>query len=98
MALAVAFVHASQIGAPPVQAAPLPPPKPPGFLRVVVDPWAEIYVDGKYTDTTPFDKALSIPEGDHKIEFKNPFFNAEKRSVHIKRGVTATVKVELARK
>jgi eukaryotic-like serine/threonine-protein kinase len=98
MALAVAFVHASQIGAPPVQAAVPPPPKPPGFLKVVVDPWAEIYVDGKYTDTTPFDKALSIPEGDHKILFKNPFFNDETRSIHIKRGATSTVKVELARK
>jgi hypothetical protein len=98
MALAVAFVHASQIGAPPVQAAQLPPPKPPGFLKVLVDPWAEVYVDGKYTDTTPFNKALSIPEGEHKIEFRNPYFRAEKRSVNIRRGAVSTVKIELARK
>jgi serine/threonine-protein kinase len=99
MALAVAFVHASQIGAPPpVMAAAPPPPKPPGFLKILVDPWAEVYVDGKYTDTTPFNKALPIPEGAHRIEFKNPYFTIEKRDVNIKRGAVATLKIALARK
>jgi len=100
MALIVAFVHASQIGAPPaVMAAPAPQtPKTAGYLKILVDPWAEVYVDGKYTDTTPFNKALTIPEGAHKIEFKNPFFNIEKREVNIKRGVVSTLKIELARK
>ncbi|HXU68421.1 MAG TPA: serine/threonine-protein kinase [Polyangia bacterium] len=99
MALAVAFIHASQIGAPPpVMAAAPPPPKPPGFLKILVDPWAEVYVDGKYADTTPFSKALPIPEGQHKIEFKNPYFNIEKRNVNIKRGAVSTLRIELARK
>jgi hypothetical protein len=99
MALAVAFIHASQIGAPPpVMAAVPPPPKPPGFLKILVDPWAEVYVDGKYADTTPFSKALPIPEGQHKIEFKNPYFNIEKRNVNIKRGAVSTLRIELARK
>ncbi len=57
-----------------------------------------MYVDGKYADTTPFNKALSIPEGEHKIEFKNPYFNIEKRDVNIKRGAVATLKIALARK
>ena len=58
MALGVAFVHASQIGAPPpVMAALAAAAKPPGFLKVLVDPWAEVCVDGKYTDTTPFQGA-----------------------------------------
>jgi serine/threonine-protein kinase len=99
MALAVAFIHASQIGAPPpVQAAALPPAKPPGYLRVLVDPWAEVWIDGKYADTTPFNKALSIPEGEHKIELKNPYYNSDVRSITVKRGVSSTLKVELARK
>jgi serine/threonine-protein kinase len=98
MALAVAFVHASQIGSPPPALAAAPPQKPPGYLKIVVDPWAEVWVDGKYTDTTPFSRALSIPEGEHKVEFKNPFFTQQKRSVNIKRGVISTLKIELARK
>src|SRR6185369_15731440 len=62
MAIVLLFLHASQIGAPaPVMAAaPPPPPPPPGFLKVVVEPWAEVYVDGKLVDTTPFSKALAI--------------------------------------
>ena len=62
-------------------------------------PWAEVYIDGKYTDTTPFSQgALSIPEGEHKIELKNPFFVRETRKISIKRGATATLKVALAKK
>jgi eukaryotic-like serine/threonine-protein kinase len=100
MAIVLLFLHASQIGAPaPVQAAaPPPPPPPPGFLKVVVEPWAEVYIDGKYTDTTPFSRALSIPEGNHRIELKNPFFSKETRDLSIKRGSTATLKVALAKK
>ena len=65
MALAVAFVHASQIGAPPaVMAARRRRRRSrPAFCKILVDPWAEVYVDGKYTDTTPFNKALCDTRG-----------------------------------
>jgi serine/threonine-protein kinase len=95
MAVGVAFVHASQFGAAPVVVAP-PPPKPPGFLKVLVEPWAEVYVDGKLVDTTPFSRALSIPEGEHSVELRNPFFVKESRHITIKRGATSTLKVALA--
>jgi serine/threonine-protein kinase len=100
MAIVVAFIHASQIGAPRVQAAPLvvQQPKPPGFLKVLVDPWAEVYVDGKLADTTPFAKALPIPEGEHTVALRNPFFVEESRKITIKRGATETLKVALAKK
>jgi serine/threonine-protein kinase len=100
MTVFLAFIHASQIGAPPVMAAPVlpPPPKPPGFLKVLVEPWADVYVDGRYTETTPFSRALSIPEGEHQVQLKNPFFVEETRKVSIKRGSTATLKIQLAHK
>jgi eukaryotic-like serine/threonine-protein kinase len=102
VAVLLAFVHASQIGAPRAIAQPAapapPPPKPPGFLKVVVEPWADVYIDGRYAETTPFAKALSIPEGEHSIQLKNPFFVEEARKVNVKRGATATLKVALARK
>jgi hypothetical protein len=98
MAILVAFIHVSQIGAPPpVLAAAPPPPKPPGFLKVLAEPWAEVWVDGKLADTTPFEK-LTIPEGVHKVELRNPFFAPELRQVAIKRGTTETLKIALARK
>ena len=101
MAIVLAFLHASQIGAPPVQAAPIvaaPPPRPPGFLRVLAEPWAEVWVDGKLAETTPFSKAISIPEGEHKIVLKNPYYNDDARKVSIRRGATETLRVELVRK
>jgi eukaryotic-like serine/threonine-protein kinase len=102
MAILLAFVHASQLGEKKVVAAPLPvaapAPKPPGFLRVLVDPWAQVYVDGKLVETTPFSQALPIPEGEHAIALKNPFFVEETRRVSIKRGATETLKVALVRK
>jgi hypothetical protein len=75
-----------------------PPPKPPGFLRVLVEPWAEVWIDGKLAETTPFAKALSLPEGEHEIVLKNPHFAADSRKLSIKRGATETLKVSLVRK
>jgi hypothetical protein len=101
MAIVIAFIHASQIGAPRLQAAPIvlpPPPKPPGFLKVLVEPWADVYVDGKLVDTTPFARALSIPEGVHQVALKNPYYVEENRKVMIKRGTTETLKIALAKK
>ena len=76
MALAVAFVHASQIGAPPPVhgGRPAAAAKPPGFLKVLVDPWAEVWIDGKYTDTTPFKKALPHSRRRAQNRAQNPFF------------------------
>src|SRR4029079_6974544 len=81
MALALAFVHASQIGAPAqaqgmsnALAAAQQRVAPPGYLKVFVEPWAEVFVDGQYAETTPFARALTLPEGSHVVGFKNPFF------------------------
>ncbi len=101
MALATSFIHLSPIGtaaavAPsvPVVAAPLPQ-VPPGFLRVVVDPWAEVVVDGKLIDVTPIARPLSIPAGKHKVELRNPYFETETRAIAVERGATQTIKVAL---
>jgi serine/threonine-protein kinase len=104
MIVLLAFLHASQIGVaapPPRPVAALPPPlppPPPGFLRVLVEPWAEVWVDGKLVDTTPFAKPLSLPEGKHTLKLHNPFFADETRTVDVKRGATETLRVALTRK
>ncbi len=99
MAIAVAFVHASQMGAAPVPvAATAPPPRPAGFLKVVAEPWAEVYIDGHYRETTPFWKALPVPEGDHEVELRNPYYASERRRLHLNRGQMVTLKIGLARR
>jgi hypothetical protein len=71
------------------------PSSPQGFLRVVVDPWAKILVDGEYYDTTPFAAPLRLTPGSHRISFRNPYCEPSDRMVEIKEGKTAELKVAL---
>jgi len=102
MVIVLAFLHASQIGvAAPISVAvgvAAPPPPPPGFLKIYVDPWAEVWVDGKLVEITPFAKPLSIPEGTHEVRLRNPHFDVETRTVRIRRDVTETLRVSLAKR
>ena len=71
----------------------------PGYVRVVVDPWARVYVDGQYIDATPFNKALPLPPGKHRIELKeNPFYNPKVEELVVRSGETQVLKVSLVRK
>jgi hypothetical protein len=45
-----------------------------GFLNCTASPWAEIYVDDVYRDTTPLDKAVVLSAGKHDVRFHNPAF------------------------
>jgi len=98
MTLGVAFVHASQLGTPPPIAVALPPTPPPGFLRVLAEPWAEVWVDDKLVDTTPFARAVSVPEGPHHVTLKNPYYKPIEKDVEIRRGETSLLRASLVRK
>jgi eukaryotic-like serine/threonine-protein kinase len=105
MALATSLVHLAPVGnatalpPPPVVIvqAPAPVPSgPPGFVRVVVDPWAEVHVDGKMVDVTPIARPLALPAGKHTIELRNPYFETEAREIDVAARATQTLKVALA--
>jgi serine/threonine protein kinase len=55
-----------------------------GFLSCIATPWAEVYVDGQYKDTTPLDKPIVLSPGKHRVRFKNASFNDVHREVTIK--------------
>ncbi len=97
MGLGVAFVHASAIGAPPVVSV-APPSPPPGYLRVLVDPWAEVWVDDKLVDTTPFARAIAVPEGARRVTLRNPFYRPVEKTVEIRRGETSLLRASLVRR
>ena len=101
-AFLILLIHLLPIGAdarPPqalVITNPLPP-APQGYLRVVANPWADVWVDGKKIETTPVARRLSVPAGMHKIEFKNPFYQTETREITVLREETTHLRVDLKR-
>ena len=54
-----------------------------GFLNCTVNPWAEIYIDDVYRDTTPLDKAVVLSAGKHDVRFHNPAFRDIRQEVTI---------------
>ncbi len=66
-----------------------------GFVRVHAVPWAEVYVDGQLHDVTPFVKPVELSPGKHTVEFKNSYFDPEKRVVEVVAGETKKLTVTL---
>ncbi|HTY12523.1 MAG TPA: serine/threonine-protein kinase [Bacteroidota bacterium] len=54
-----------------------------GFLSCTATPWADVYIDDVYRDTTPLTKAIVLSSGKHEIRFHNPAFNDIHREVTI---------------
>jgi serine/threonine protein kinase len=62
-----------------------------GYLLVVSQPWAEIYVDDQYRETTPLSQPLWVTAGNRKIRLHNPAFEDIVTTVTI--GLRDTVKL-----
>ena len=45
-----------------------------GYLQCNVTPWAEVFVDEQYKDTTPLSKPLMVSAGRHSLRFRNSAF------------------------
>jgi len=73
----------------PSQTAPV------GYLKVVANPWAEVWVDGLKLEVTPVARRLPVPIGTHKVEFRNPFCTTETREITILRDETTQLRVDL---
>lgn len=69
-----------------------------GFLKVVVEPWAEVYIDGQHATTTPTATPIPLTPGKHYLNFKNPFYIEEKTDVVIQYNKTEIVEVRLRAK
>ncbi len=79
---------------------PLPPPVVPktAFLTIKVTPWAKIYIDGKYVDTTPFTKPIEVKTGSHVVKAVNPQFEVWEETIDFPGGKTITKKITLKKK
>jgi eukaryotic-like serine/threonine-protein kinase len=66
-----------------------------GFLELQVIPWAEVYINDIYQETTPLAKPLSLPAGKHQLKLINPNFRVWTDSIEIKAGQTYAAQVSL---
>ncbi len=57
-----------------------------GSLKIVVNPWAEIYIDGAHVGTTPIARPFSLTPGVHKVVLKNPYYDEISKMVLIEPG------------
>lgn len=61
-------------------------PIKPGTLKLAIQPWGEIYVDGGKRGVSPPLKSLSLPPGKHRIEVRNDQFAPYKETIEVKSG------------
>jgi len=69
-----------------------------GYLRVVAEPWADVFVDGELAVTTPSAARIPLPPGTHYLKFVNPFYQEHALTVQIRTGETNAVHVVLVPK
>jgi serine/threonine protein kinase len=55
-----------------------------GYLQCAVKPWAEVYVDEQYKDTTPLNKPIVCSAGKHTVRFHNSAFSDVIREISVK--------------
>lgn len=67
-----------------------------GYVQVNARPWAEVWIDGKRYDVTPFARPIALAPGDHELEFRNDKLKKKvKRKVQVEAGVTQQLDVQL---
>lgn len=84
--LMVGLIHLAPVGA-TVPAILVQQEVQTGYLQVVVNPWAEVFVDGVSHGYTPMAAPLSLDEGDHRIELKNKFYKTYTQKIQIVPGI-----------
>lgn len=65
------------------------------YLSVSVRPWADIYIDGKYIDSTPLKRPIALDGGTHEIELKNPYYKTHRQLVRATPGDTLVIQKRL---
>lgn len=62
-----------------------------GYLKLIVNPWAKIFVDGRAMGSSPPLDNLELKPGTYKIKMENPAYRAVTKSVTITAGSTTTL-------
>lgn len=62
-----------------------------GYLKLIVNPWAKIYVDDKAMGSSPPLDNLELKPGTYKIKIENPAYKPVTKSVTINAGASTTL-------
>jgi serine/threonine protein kinase len=65
------------------------------YLKINIDPWARIYIDGQYCETTPIARPLEVQAGAHRVRLENPNFQVWQKNINFKPGQTVSMDVKL---
>lgn len=66
-----------------------------GFLQLRVDPWAQVYIDGRNAGLTPVPRQ-ELPPGEHRIRLENPDLKLKwTGTIRIEAGLEQSVRVDL---
>ena len=66
-----------------------------GYLQCIVVPWADIYVDEQFKETTPLSKPIMLPAGKHLVRFKNSAFTDVVKEITVTVQDTVQLSIEL---
>jgi len=69
-----------------------------GHLKLTVKPWADIYIDGKYYETTPIGEPIKLPAGKHVLKLVNPTYQIYEETIAIPANKMLKKTVELVSK
>jgi serine/threonine-protein kinase len=64
-----------------------------GSVRVLARPWAEVFLDGAFIDTTPIGRPIEVTPGRHYVTLKHPHASDEERTIDVLPGQSVTVDV-----
>jgi eukaryotic-like serine/threonine-protein kinase len=66
-----------------------------GALQVVADPWAHVFVDGQFMETTPFAAPLLLAPGVHHVRLEHPQAPPVRRQIELAAGESTLLDVSL---
>jgi hypothetical protein len=67
------------------------------LVRVNVEPWGELYLDGEHIGTTPLARPLFVSPGHHTVRISHPKLAPVQQEFQIAAGETLVVNVDLTR-
>ncbi|MBI4508054.1 MAG: serine/threonine protein kinase [Deltaproteobacteria bacterium] len=90
VALSVGLMHLAPVGTSfqgnSTMASLMPIKEPRGYLRVVANPWAHVFIDGKLVETTPIAEPIEVSAGIHELRLVNEYFLEQRHEILVPEG------------